>query len=310
MQRALAIMREPWRAAGLGEAFHRGFDGREHGRRISDGRTIAAAAFIEGAAQGTVEHEQPGRLVRKVRGRGDDHASGGRMAHEDHLLPAHMVDHGERVTHMGVEGINLARAPGRLAPAAPVERHHLAVSGERAGNADPVVGIEIRGAVHHDDRRCAARPEGAIEDGYVAGAHASDPMRHIRQGHGVLPKSDYIRGREIEPDDSRLSMAQEAAANRAASRHERSQAPVPRLIEGVQSSPRALLITMNNNDPGVERQLHSRVVSLARPPRGERDCFNAVRRPRKSPARSPARAQFLSFDLPHSTIREILSTTF
>src|SRR5262249_20236159 len=66
-----------------------------------------------------------------------------------------------------------ARAPAGFAEAALVEARHLAVARERFGDADPVVGVEVVGAVHEQDRRSPARAEGAVEDRYVAGIHPS-----------------------------------------------------------------------------------------------------------------------------------------
>src|SRR5262249_56824383 len=74
---------------------------------------------------------------------------------------------------VGVDGIVLARAPAGFAEAALVEARHLAVARERFGDADPVVGVEVVGAVHEQDRRAPARAEGAVEQRYVAGIHPS-----------------------------------------------------------------------------------------------------------------------------------------
>src|SRR5262249_59832470 len=48
-----------------------------------------------------------------------------------------------------------------------------AVARERFGDADPIVGVEVVGAVHEQDGRSPARAEGAVEDRYVAGIHPS-----------------------------------------------------------------------------------------------------------------------------------------
>src|SRR5262249_56459959 len=49
----------------------------------------------------------------------------------------------------------------------------LAVARERFGDADPIVGVEVVGAVHEQDRRAPARAEGAVEDRDIAGIHPS-----------------------------------------------------------------------------------------------------------------------------------------
>src|SRR4029453_3007146 len=67
----------------------------------------------------------------------------------------------------------LARAPAGFAEAALVEGGHLPVGGERFGDGDPVVGIEIIGAVHEQDGRAPARTESTVEDRYVARIHPS-----------------------------------------------------------------------------------------------------------------------------------------
>src|SRR4029079_5522621 len=77
----------------------------------------------------------------------------------------------------------LARAPTRLAPAATVERDHLAVGRERAGDADPIVGVEIIGAVHDEDRRAALGAETPIKNRDVAGIDPPAMMRNVGQGH-------------------------------------------------------------------------------------------------------------------------------
>src|SRR5262249_8110124 len=74
---------------------------------------------------------------------------------------------------VGVVGIVLAGAPAGFAEAALVEARHLAVARERFGDADPIVGVEVVGAVHEQDGRSPARAEGAVEDRYVAGIHPS-----------------------------------------------------------------------------------------------------------------------------------------
>src|SRR5262249_23249214 len=82
-------------------------------------------------------------------------------------------DDREHVAHVGVDGIVLARAPAGFAEATLVEARHLAVARERFGDAHPVVGVEVVGAVHEQDRRSLARAEGVVEDRYVARIHPS-----------------------------------------------------------------------------------------------------------------------------------------
>ena len=154
------------------------------------------------------------------------------------LAPSHVVDHRHGVAHMGIERIVLARAPVQFAPAAPVERHHLAVARKRPGDADPVVGIEIIGAMHDHDRGRAARTEGAVEDRDVAGLHASDPMRHIRQRHVALPKVAIFCRLPIrsDPNDSSAPGRAEARARqwnaRAHALYCRRAAPGLTIAEG------------------------------------------------------------------------------
>ncbi len=93
-----------------------------HGRRIAGLGCLNGVAEL--AAEGAVQHHQFCRLVGEIGGRRDHHPPGGGVAHEDHLAPSHMVDDRHRVADMGVERIVLARAPIRLAPAAPIEGHH------------------------------------------------------------------------------------------------------------------------------------------------------------------------------------------
>src|SRR5262245_42884970 len=95
------------------------------------------------------------------------------MPHHDRPLPFQFADDCEDVTHIGIDGIVLARAPAGFAKAALVEGGNFPVGGERFGDGDPVVGIEIVGAVHEQDGRAPARTECAVEDRYVAGIHPS-----------------------------------------------------------------------------------------------------------------------------------------
>src|SRR5262245_42251363 len=112
-------------------------------------------------------------LVGEIRGEGYGEPPRGRMSHDDRPLPLQLGDDREHVAHVGVDGIVLARAPAGFAESALVEARHLAVARERFGDADPVVGVEVVGAVHEQDRRAPARAEGAVEDRYVAGIHPS-----------------------------------------------------------------------------------------------------------------------------------------
>src|SRR5262245_27279978 len=95
------------------------------------------------------------------------------MPHHDRPLPLQLGDDREHVAHIGVDGIILARAPAGFAEAALVEARHLALARQRFSDADPVVGVEVVGAVHEQDGRAPARAEGAVEDRYVAGIHPS-----------------------------------------------------------------------------------------------------------------------------------------
>src|SRR5262245_55226825 len=88
-------------------------------------------------------------------------------------LPLQLGDDREHVAHVGVDRIILARGPAGFAEAALVEARHLAVARKRFGDADPIVGVEVVGAVHEQDGRSPARAEGAVEDRYVAGIHPS-----------------------------------------------------------------------------------------------------------------------------------------
>jgi hypothetical protein len=95
------------------------------------------------------------------------------MTDHDRSLPVQLADDREDVAHIGIDGIILARAPAGFAETALVEGGDLAIAGERFGDADPVVGIEIIGAMHQQDRRRPAHAEGAVEDRYVTGIHPS-----------------------------------------------------------------------------------------------------------------------------------------
>src|SRR5262249_42493866 len=95
------------------------------------------------------------------------------MPHDDRPLPLQLGDDREHVAHIGVDGIILARAPAGFAEAALVEARHLALARQRFSDADPVVGVEVVGAVHEQDGRSPARAEGAVEDRYVAVIHPS-----------------------------------------------------------------------------------------------------------------------------------------
>src|SRR5262249_29832384 len=97
----------------------------------------------------------------------------GGMPHDDRPLPLQLGNDREHVAHVGVDGIILARAPAGFAEAALVEARHLTLACERFGHADPVVGVEVVGAVHEQDRRSPACAEGAVEDGDIAGIHPS-----------------------------------------------------------------------------------------------------------------------------------------
>src|SRR5262245_17603124 len=95
------------------------------------------------------------------------------MPHDDRPLPLQLSDDREYVAHVGVDGVVLARAPAGFAEAALVEARHFAVARKRFSDADPIVGVEVVGAVHEQDGRSPARAEGAVEDRYVAGIHPS-----------------------------------------------------------------------------------------------------------------------------------------
>src|SRR5215831_7993385 len=169
-ERALAVVRDARRVGKLGEMRHRRLDRFEHQRRIAD-RGASAAALL--AREPAVDDDEAGDLVGKIRGEGDGQPARGRMPHDDRPLPLQLSDDREYVAHVGVDGIILARAPAGFAEAALVEARHLAVARERFGDADPVVGVEVVGAVHEQDRRSPARAEGAVEDRYVAGIYPS-----------------------------------------------------------------------------------------------------------------------------------------
>src|SRR5262249_61492880 len=72
--------------------------------------------------------------------------------------------------------IALPRAPARLAEAALVIGCDLAVGGQRSRHLDPIVGIEIVGAVHDQDGRAAGhggRAEHTVEQRDIARAYAA-----------------------------------------------------------------------------------------------------------------------------------------
>src|SRR4051812_5648715 len=103
------------------------------------------------------------------------------MTHPDHLVPSHLGDHRDAVPNMGTERIILARAPGRFTPSTAIEGDHFAIVGERARDPDPVIGVEIGGAVHDHNGGLPTRPEGTIEDRDVAGVHSSGAV-FVRHG--------------------------------------------------------------------------------------------------------------------------------
>src|SRR5713226_2752362 len=95
------------------------------------------------------------------------------MPDDDRPLPFEVADDRKDIAHIGVDRVVLARAPTGFAEAALVEGGDLAVGGECFTDADPVVGVEVIGAVHEQDGRAPARAEGAVENRYVAGIHPS-----------------------------------------------------------------------------------------------------------------------------------------
>src|SRR5713101_2517775 len=95
------------------------------------------------------------------------------MPDDDRPLPLEVADDRKDIAHIGVDRVVLARAPTGFAEAALVEGGDFAVGGECFTDADPVVGVEVIGAVHEQDGRAPARAEGAVENRYVAGIHPS-----------------------------------------------------------------------------------------------------------------------------------------
>src|SRR5262249_14570483 len=144
--RALAIVRDARRIGKLGEMRHGGVDRFEYQRRIAGGRAVAAAAFVAG--ESAVDDDQPRELVRKRGGERDRQAPRGGMTDHDPPLPSQGRHDGENGPHVGVDRVVLAGAPAGCAEAALVEAGNLAVGRQCFGDADPVVGVEIVGAMH------------------------------------------------------------------------------------------------------------------------------------------------------------------
>src|SRR5262245_50154436 len=164
--------------------------------KISGGlpvRRTVAAAYV--ALHAAVDDDEAREPVREAGGKGHGEPPRGGVSDHDRLVPVERADDREDVAHVGIDRVVLARAPAGLAEAALVEAGDLAIGGEGLGDADPVVGIEIVGAVHQQNRRRPARAKGAIEDRDVTRIHPSIAL------HGASPvlaardrRRDYTKG--------------------------------------------------------------------------------------------------------------------
>ena len=129
-------------------------------------------------------------------GEGNGQPARSRMPHHDRPLPFQLADDRQDIAHIGIDRVVLARAPAGFAEAAFVVARDFAVGGERLGDADPIVGVEVVGAMHEQNGRLAARAEGAVENRYVAGIHPSVALHESR-----LPARSFLEvwGRYYTP---------------------------------------------------------------------------------------------------------------
>jgi hypothetical protein len=163
---------------------HGRVDRFEHQGWIAD-RGPSAAAFL--ARHAAVDDDEAGELVRKMGGEGNGQPARSRVPHHDRPLPFQLADDREGIAHIGIDRVVLARAPAGFAEAAFVVARDFAVGGERLGDADPIVGVEVVGAMHEQNGRLAARAEGAVENRYVAGIHPSVALHESR-----LPARSFL----------------------------------------------------------------------------------------------------------------------